>query len=409
MHEAKSCKVIIFRIMKSVVIGITGSIAAYKAAEIVSQLKKKGIDINVIMTKAGSEFITPLTLETLSKNPVVTDMFNRNHPWEVEHIALAKKADVFLVAPASADFISKAANGICDDMLTTTILATRAEILIAPAMNDNMYLNPIIQENIAKLKSRGYKFIDPESGMLACGTSGVGRLADVNVIVQKVVKLLNKKDDLKGKKVLVTAGPTCEDIDPVRYITNRSTGKMGYAVARAAAMRGAEVTLISGKTNLTAPQGVNIINIRSSQNMFDEVNNNFDCCDMLIMAAAPADFTPVKTESEKVKKNGKETLTIELVATKDILASVGVRKGNRVIVGFAAETQNIENNAKQKLEKKNLDMIAANDVKAEKTGFGYDTNAITLYSKNGTVKNSGLMSKDEVADWLLDEAIHYLN
>ena len=409
MHEAKSCKVIIFRIMKSVVIGITGSIAAYKAAEIVSQLKKKGIDINVIMTKAGSEFITPLTLETLSKNPVVTDMFNRNHPWEVEHIALAKKADVFLVAPASADFISKAANGICDDMLTTTILATRAEILIAPAMNDNMYLNPIIQENIAKLKSRGYKFIDPESGMLACGTSGVGRLADVNVIVQKVVKLLNKKDDLKGKKVLVTAGPTCEDIDPVRYITNRSTGKMGYAVARAAAMRGAEVTLISGKTNLTAPQGVNIINIRSSQNMFDEVNNNFDCCDMLIMAAAPADFTPVKTESEKVKKNGKETLTIELVATKDILASVGVRKGNRVIVGFAAETQNIENNAKPKLEKKNLDMIAANDVKAEKTGFGYDTNAITLYSKNGTVKNSGLMSKDEVADWLLDEAIHYLN
>ena len=388
---------------RTVVLGITGSIAAYKACDIISGLKKQSVDVHVILTRSGAEFITPLALETMSANPVVTDMFNRSTPWEVEHIALAKRADVFLVAPASANFMAKAACGIADDMLTTTLLATHAPLMIAPAMNTNMYLNPVVQRNMETLKAAGAEFIEPDSGRLACGDTGVGKLASPETIVERVMQRLYHKRDLSGVRVLVSAGPTQERIDPVRYITNRSSGKMGYAIAEAAQERGAEVTLVSGPVNIPAPFGVNVVNVLSSADMCAAVTGNFDACDMLIMAAAPADFTPDYTNQKIKKQEG--GLTLELHRTEDILASLGARKGGRTVIGFAAETQNIKDNAARKLEKKNLDAIAANDVSGTSTGFGVDENRVTLYMRSGGSADSGVLKKTELAHWLLDRAM----
>ena len=387
---------------KNVVLGVTGSIAAYKACDIVSRLRKQGVDVHVILTRAGAEIITPLALETMSANPVVVDMFHRENPWEVEHISLAKRADVFLVAPATANFLGKAAHGIADDMLTTTILATRAPVLVAPAMNVNMYENPVVQENIALLKKRGWHFIEPDAGLLACGDVGKGRLAEPEAIVAAAMELLYPRRDLAGKHVLVSAGPTQERIDPVRYITNRSSGKMGYAIAEAAAARGARVTLISGPVTLPVPEGVERVNVISSQDMFEEVHAAFDSCDGLIMAAAPADFTPAAFAEQKIKKNGREGMTLELAATRDILKSIGERKRQQRVMGFAAETEHLAENAAKKLEAKNLDMIAANDVTAAGAGFAVDTNAVTLYKRDGSSEQSGTMPKRALADWLLD-------
>ena len=387
---------------KNVVLGVTGSIAAYKACDIVSRLRKQGVDVHVILTRAGAEIITPLALETMSANPVVVDMFHRENPWAVEHISLAKRADVFLVAPATANFLGKAAHGIADDMLTTTILATRAPVLVAPAMNVNMYENPVVQENIALLKKRGWHFIEPDAGLLACGDVGKGRLAEPEAIVAAAMELLYPRRDLAGKRVLVSAGPTQERIDPVRYITNRSSGKMGYAIAEAAAARGARVTLISGPVTLPVPEGVERVNVISSQDMFEAVHAAFDSCDGLIMAAAPADFTPAAFAEQKIKKNGREGMTLELAATRDILKSIGERKRQQRVMGFAAETEHLAENAAKKLEAKNLDMIAANDVTAAGAGFAVDTNAVTLYKRDGSSEQSGTMPKRALADWLLD-------
>ncbi|HWS29082.1 MAG TPA: bifunctional phosphopantothenoylcysteine decarboxylase/phosphopantothenate--cysteine ligase CoaBC [Clostridia bacterium] len=387
---------------KAVVLGITGSIAAFKACDIVSGLKKRGVDVYCILTKSGAEFITALSLESLSNHPVVTDMFNRESPWEIEHIALAKRADVFLVAPASADFIAKAANGISDDMLTTTILATRAPILIAPAMNTNMYLHSATQANMEILSSRGCRFVEPATGLLACGDVGKGKLANVDEIIEATMALLYPKQDLGGKRILVSAGPTHENLDPVRYLTNRSSGKMGYAVAEAAAERGATVTLVSGPTALHIPNGIEYVDVVTSAEMFEAVDSRFDDCDALIMAAAPADFTPEEESANKIKKNGRESLTLTLKPTRDILAAVGQRKKAQRVLGFAAETEQLKENAKAKLEKKNLDMIAANDVSKAGIGFQANKNAVTLYKRNGGALESGVMEKRALADWLLD-------
>lgn len=386
---------------KTVVLGVTGSIAAYKACDIISGLKKQGLNVRVILTEAGAKIITPLALEAMSGAPVVTNMFSREAPWEIGHISLAKAADLFLIAPATANFLAKAAHGIADDMLSTTILATRAPILVAPAMNSAMYLNPMVQENMAILEKRGYGFIRPASGRLACGDEGVGKLAAVEDIIAAARAALYPRQDLKGKRILVSAGPTRERIDPVRYITNRSSGKMGYAIARAAAERGAEVTLVSGPVTLTPPQGVELVNIVSSADMFEAVTSRFDACDALIMAAAPADFTPAKAVEQKIKKQG-GGMELSLVNTQDILAAVGARKGGRTLMGFAAESENLAQNAKAKLQRKNLDFIAANDILAMDAGFGVDTNRVTLYDDEGGSRDSGPMTKEALADWLLD-------
>ncbi len=392
---------------KTVVLGVTGSIAAYKAAEITSGLMKLGIDVRVILTEGGAQFITPLALETLSRAPVASDQFSRETPYEVGHIALAKRADVFLVAPATANFIGKAANGIADDLLTTTFLATKAPILIAPAMNVNMYAHAAVRQNMQVLRERGCSFIEPAEGLLACGDTGKGRLAPVDEILKAVQAALYPKRDYAGKRILVTAGPTREAIDPVRYLSNHSSGKMGFAIAAAAAKRGAEVKLIAGPVQLETPQDVSREDIVSSAELCEAVERAFSDCDALIMAAAPADFTIPVISAQKIKKHG-EGLTLSLTPTTDILSRVGAQKAHQVLMGFAAETQNIERNAKDKLARKNLDFIAANDVTAPGVGFAVDTNAVTLYHSDGGSVFSGLMSKSELADWLLDALIKEL-
>ncbi len=388
----------------TVVLGVTGSIAAYKAAEIVSMLTKKDIDVRVILTEGGAHFITPLTLETLSRAPVYTDQFTREAPYEVEHIALAKLADVFLVAPATANFIGKAANGIADDLLLTTYLATLAPVLIAPAMNTNMLLHSATVKNMELLRERGCMFVEPSEGLLACGDVGKGKLAPVEEIVEAVLAVLYKKNDLAGKRILVTAGPTREAIDPVRFLSNRSTGKMGFAVAEAAAKRGAAVTLIAGPVTLPTPSGVNRVDVTSSAQLCAAVEEAFTDCDALIMAAAPADFTVPVVSAQKIKKHG-EGLDLSLTPTADILARISTAKKDQVVMGFAAETQDVERNAMDKLARKKLDFIAANDVTSKNAGFAVDTNAVTLYSADGGKRESGLMQKSAVADWLLDALV----
>ena len=336
--------------MKSVVVGISGGIAAYKSAEIVSRLKKMGVDVNCIMTKNATEFIAPLTLETLSGNPVVSDMFDRRAPWEVEHISLAKKADVFVVAPATANVIGKLANGVADDMLTTTAMAVTSKILIAPAMNNNMYKSAAVQKNIGTLKERGFYFVGPESGLLACGDDDIGRMSQPEQIVEAIKELLDMKDILSGKKILITAGPTIEKIDPVRYITNRSTGKMGYALVQAACQMGADVTLVTGPVNLPKPCDAKVIEIASTQEMYDNVTKLFPDYDAYISAAAPADFKPEKESMQKIKKT--DGMEIKLAPNPDIAVKIGEMKTHQKVVIFAAESQNLIENAKQKLKKR---------------------------------------------------------
>lgn len=388
---------------KTVVIGVSGGIAVYKVCDVVSRLKKLNADVHVIMTKSACEFVGPLTFQTLSQNYVVSDMFEDPKTWEVEHIELAKKADLFLVAPATANVIGKIANGICDDMLTTTIAATKTKVLIAPAMNTNMYENPIVQKNISTLKEYGYKFIEPESGRLACGDIGSGKLASPEVIVENVEALLNYEQDLVGRKIIITAGPTIESLDPVRYLTNRSSGKMGYAIAKVAAARGAEVTLVSGKTNLKPASNIKkVINITSAEDMYQAVISNLDENDVVIKSAAVADYKPKEYSDKKIKKKDGD-LVIELDRNKDIAYEIGKIKKDKILVGFAAETNDLIENAKGKIAKKNMDFIVANNLKESGAGFGTDTNVVSIIEKDGNMTKYPMMTKEEVASVILDK------
>lgn len=388
---------------KTVVIGVSGGIAVYKTLDVISRLRKLGVNVNVIMTKSATEFVTPLSFQSLSQNYVVCDMFEDPKTWDVEHISLAKRADVFLIAPATANVIGKIANGIADDMLTTTVMATKAKVLIAPAMNTNMYENPILQRNINTLKELGYNFVEPESGRLACGDTGKGKLASPETIVDEVVKLLSKEQDLKGKSIIVTAGPTIESIDPMRYITNRSTGKMGYSIAKEAIERGADVTLITGPTNLTPPQNLKkLVKIESAKDMYEAVLENLDENDVVIKSAAVADYKPKNYSNKKIKKSD-DDLVIELDRNKDIAQEIGKIKNNKILVGFAAETNDLIENASLKIKKKNLDFIVANDLTKEGAGFGVDTNIVKIIDKEGNITEYPKMKKEEVANIILDK------
>ncbi|MCR4604528.1 MAG: bifunctional phosphopantothenoylcysteine decarboxylase/phosphopantothenate--cysteine ligase CoaBC [Eubacterium sp.] len=389
---------------KTIIIGVTGSIAAYKAADLVSMLKKDGADVHVIMTKNATEIIGPITFDTLSGNKCITDTFDREHEYSVEHVALAKKADAFMIAPATANVIGKLAAGIADDMLTTTALAFEKTILIAPAMNTAMYENKIVQANLEKLKEYGYEIIEPASGHLACGDDGKGKLPDVDILADYISRAVEFDRDMVGKKVLVTAGPTVEHFDPVRFITNHSTGKMGYELARVASGRGAEVTLISGPVNLAPPSGVELIKIESAADMFAAVKKHYKDKDIIIKAAAVADYTPAKVSGEKIKKTNEKN-TVELVKTQDILAWLGEhKKQDQIVCGFAMETEDLIDNATKKLVDKNADMIVANNLKTPGAGFAGDTNVITLVSDEGTIVFPQ-MTKHEDAEIILNKII----
>lgn len=385
---------------RTVVLGVTGSIAAYKIANLASSLVKKGANVHVIMTKNATNFINPITFETLTGNKCLVDTFDRNFEFSAEHVSLAKQADIFMVAPASANVIGKIANGIADDMLTTTIMACKCHKIISPAMNTNMFENPIVQSNIQKLKEYGYEIIEPASGYLACGDVGAGKMPEPAVLESYIMREIAMEKDMKGKKVLITAGPTMEKIDPVRFISNHSTGKMGYALAKIAMLRGAEVTLVTGKTSIPKPDFVKVVNVQSAKEMFEAVDKEFDTQDIVIMSAAVADYRPKEVATEKIKKKDGEA-EIELERTEDILATMAARKKNQFVCGFSMETENMIENSKAKLEKKNLDMICANNLKVEGAGFGTDTNVVTLISKNW-IKELPMKSKEGVAKDILD-------
>lgn len=388
---------------KTVVLGVTGSIAAYKIANLASSLVKKGANVHVIMTKNATNFINPITFETLTGNKCLVDTFDRNFEFSVEHVSLAKQADVFMVAPASANVIGKIAGGIADDMLTTTIMACKCHKIISPAMNTNMFENPIVQDNIHKLKNYGYEIIEPASGYLACGDTGAGKMPEPAVLESYIMKEIAMEKDMTGKKVLITAGPTMEKIDPVRFISNHSTGKMGYALAKMAMLRGADVTLVTGKTNIPKPDFVKVMEVESAREMFEAVDGEFDSQDIVIMSAAVADYRPKNVATEKIKKKDGESV-IELERTDDILATMSARKKNQFVCGFSMETENMLENSKAKLEKKNLDMICANNLKVEGAGFGTDTNVVTLITRDN-VKELSIMSKEEVANEILNTCI----
>ncbi len=389
---------------KCVCIGVSGGIAAYKALDVVSALRKNDIDVRVIMTESATKFVTPLPFQSLSQNMVITDMFAEPKAFEIQHISLAKRADVFLVAPATANIIGKVANGIADDMLSTTIMATRAKVIFAPAMNTNMYENPIVQENIEKLKRLGYEFIEPASGVLACGDEGKGKLADPSLIVEKVMDTLYYRDvkkDLVGKSVLISAGPTNSSIDPVRFITNRSTGKMGYFLAEEARDRGANVILVSGPTNLNPPKGVKVINVITNEEMKNAILENYDNSDIVIKSAAVADYKIKNYSNEKIKK-GDEDLVLTFVRDNDILKILGENKKHQILVGFAAESNDVVENARKKIAKKNLDFIVANDITSSDTGFASDDNKVIILSKDGEEIYLEKMSKRKVASKIFD-------
>lgn len=389
---------------KTVVVGVTGSIAAYKAAQLVSDLVKEGCDVNVVMTKNALNFINPVTFETLTKNKCLTDTFDRNFKYNVEHVALSQRADIFIIAPATANIIGKAACGIADDMLSTMMLAATCPIMIAPAMNTYMYENGIVQENLERLRRHGFIIIEPASGRLACGETGKGKLPDTAYLIEEIKYLIGLGRDLQGMKITVTAGPTAEALDPVRYITNHSTGKMGYAIAGAAAMRGAEVSLISGPVSLEAPVHVRKTDVRSAEEMFGAVSRELPDCDALIMSAAVADYTPVSVAENKIKKH-EGGMSIELKRTKDILKYAGENKREgQVICGFSMETEELIENSRKKLISKNCDIIAANSLRESGAGFGTDTNRITLITREG-IRPLELMSKDAAAHALLDEIL----
>lgn len=398
---------------KHIVLGVTGGIACYKILDVASKLRKLGYGLNTIMTKSACEFVQPLCFQTITNNYVVTDTFERPAKWEVEHIALAKKADVMVIAPATANIIGKVANGIADDMLSTTIMAAKCPVIFAPAMNSAMYENTIVQENIAYLKEKGYLFIEPTSGMLACGDMGVGKLPTPDEITAYILKVLEQEEkkqekDLLGKHILITAGPTIEAIDPMRYITNHSSGKMGYAIAKDAQRRGAEVTLVSGPTHLECPEGVQRVDVRSALEMYDAVHNAFEWADVVIKTAAVADFRPKELSSHKIKKNN-ASMVLELVPNPDILQSLGERKTHQVLVGFAAETQNVIEYAKQKIAKKNLDFIVANNIASQGAGFKGDTNIVTIIERDGNMTEYEKMYKTELGNVILDKVKAYLN
>jgi phosphopantothenoylcysteine decarboxylase / phosphopantothenate---cysteine ligase len=387
---------------KDIVLGVTGGIAAYKAVEVASRLRKLGAQVFVIMTKNACEFVTPLTFETISNHPVVTDTFERPETWEVEHIALAKRASLFSIAPATANILAKIAHGIADDMLSTTVLATRAPILVAPAMNTNMWEAEATRENMRVLEKRGVMTVGPGIGFLAEGTEGVGRMAEPQEIVDAIVNCLVAKQDMNGLRVLVTAGPTRERLDPVRYLSNDSSGKMGYAIAGQAHKRGARVTLLSGPVHLNAPQGVEVVNVETTQDLYNAMLARCQEYDVIIQAAAPADYRFADPSDQKLKKHGGDTLTLVMVENPDIAAAVGERKKpGQILVGFAAETENLMENAKAKLKKKNADMIVANDVSKSGAGFTVDTNIATLITAKGAIERP-LQSKMQLADDILD-------
>jgi phosphopantothenoylcysteine decarboxylase/phosphopantothenate--cysteine ligase len=385
---------------RRIVLGVTGGIAAYKAAELVRELVRAQAEVHVVMTQSAKAFITPLTFQTLSGNPVITELFSLIEESEIGHISLAEKAEVLVIAPATANIIGKIAGGIADDMLTTIVMATKAPVLLAPAMNVHMWENAICQENIAKLRSRGYSFIDPETGELACGYEGKGRLAEVSAIVEEICALLSPQD-FRRETTLITAGPTEEPLDPVRFIANRSSGKMGFALARAARRRGAEVILVSGPTGLPAPRQVKCIGVRSATQMREAVLTNLENASILFMAAAVSDYRPKQTAPGKIKKSEWKTV-LELERNPDILFEAGQRKGKRLLVGFAAETENLLQNAQGKLKEKNLDLIVANDVSLPGAGFEFDTNIVKIIDCTGKIEELPLMTKEELADRILD-------
>ena len=388
-----------------VVLGVTGGIAVYKACELLRLLQKRGIDVFVVMTQNACRFVAPLTFETLSGHPVAVDTFDRPQTWEVEHIALAKRADLFLIAPATANIMGKMACGIADDMLSTTVMATRAPVLVAPAMNTGMWENAAVQQNVKTLRARGVEIVAPVSGHLACGDSGAGKLEDVAVIAERACELLFAKKDMEGLRVMVTAGPSREALDPVRYISNRSSGKMGYAIAQAAQKRGAEVTLLSGPVAIEAPQGVKLVPFTTTQELLDRANELAREQDLLIQAAAPADYRAKEIAPQKIKKQGGEPMTFTLVENPDVAATLGkAKRSGQVFVGFAAETNDVLAHARDKLARKNLDMIVANDVTRPGAGFDVDTNIVTLITKDGQ-EALPMMSKAEVAQRILDRAL----
>ncbi|SFO06740.1 phosphopantothenoylcysteine decarboxylase / phosphopantothenate--cysteine ligase [Pseudobutyrivibrio sp. UC1225] len=390
---------------KCVVLGVTGSIAAYKIANLASALVKLGADVNVIMTKNATNFINPITFETLTSNKCLVDTFDRDFKFNVEHVALAKRADIFMVAPASANVIGKMAHGIADDMLTTTILAAKCKKLVSPAMNTNMFTNPIVQDNLETLKKYGFEIIQPASGYLACGDTGAGKMPEPEVLLQYILREIAFDHDLDGKKVMITAGPTQEAIDPVRYISNHSTGKMGYAIARAAMLRGAEVTLISGPVAIQPPMFVDVVNIKSAAEMAEAVKSRAGEMDIIIKSAAVADYRPATVAAEKIKKKDGEASSIELERTEDILSYLGAnKKSGQFICGFSMETENMLENSKAKLKKKNVDMIVANNLRTAGAGFGTDTNVVTLITADDA-RELPIMSKDDVAQAILDEIV----
>ena len=393
---------------RTVVLAVTGSIAAYKIANLASMLVKQKADVQVLMTENATHFINPITFETLTGHKCLIDTFDRNFQYSVEHVALAKRADVVLIAPASANVIGKVANGIADDMLTTTVMACPCPKIISPAMNTNMYENPIVQENLEKLKRYGYTIIEPEVGLLACKDVGAGKLPSEQVLLDYINKEIHFEKDLAGKKILVTAGPTIEAIDPVRFISNHSSGRMGYALARVAMERGAKVTLVTGPVSLSVPPFVKIVQIQSAQDMFEAVTDVSDAQDIIIKAAAVADYTPVSVASEKIKKADGDG-TIALKRTRDILKYLGEHKREKqFLCGFSMETENMLENSRKKLENKNLDMVVANNLKVDGAGFGVDTNVITIITKDNAAELP-LMSKEEAAAAILDSIVRYID
>ncbi len=393
-----------------ITLGVTGGVAAYKSAELVRRLQQEGHSVQVVMTRAACEFVTPLTFAALSGQKVITDLFAKSSSGEanvesaIEHIAVAQRTDLLLVAPATADILAKFARGLADDFLSTLYLASTAPAIVAPAMNVNMWQHAATRENLAMLKARGVHIVEPNAGYLACGMTGPGRLAELDEILKAVHEVAQTKRDLGGETLMVTAGPTCEDIDPVRYITNRSSGKMGYAVAETAARRGAKVILISGPTALAAPDGVERVDVRSAAEMFAAARNHFADSSMAIFAAAVADYRPADPANTKIKQS-KEAQTIRLEPNTDILATLAQDKGERIVVGFAAETDHVAENARKKLTQKNADLIVANDVTAEGAGFDHDTNIVTLFSRDGRDLPLPRLTKSEVAERVLDEAL----
>ena len=392
---------------KTIVLGVTGSIAAYKMANLASMLVKLNADVHVIMTQNATHFITPMTFETLTNNKCIVDTFDRNFNFDVKHVSLAKRGDLFLVAPCTANVIGKVANGICDDMLTTTIMATKAPVLFSPAMNTGMWENPVLQDNLKKLQHYGYHVIEPVVGRLACGDTGSGKMPSEETLLEHILLHLAREKDLKGKRLLITAGPTQEAIDPVRFISNRSSGKMGYALAKMAVLRGAQVTLVSGPVSIAPFAGIETVAVRSAQQMFEVVSERSAERDVIIMCSAVADYKPVSYSEQKMKK-GDNDMSIALTRTQDILGWLGDHKqAGQVLVGFSMETENLIENSRQKLTKKHADLICANSIASEQTGFAVDTNKVTLITQEN-VKELPLCTKEETADLILDSIKGYI-